>query len=178
MTPEFSRIIALAELENDVTNKVFEATEPEKEALATRFGLLELKNLKANVILTKQENSEEPLRMETTFNADVVQECVVSLEPVPSPVNGAFNCVFAVEAAFEKDSAEIEIDPDSEDPPEILVDGRFDAGELIAEHFGLQIDPFPKAAGAVFDASTVLEEEEMNINNPFSVLKNLKDNSN
>ena len=178
MTPEFSRPIILQELEQEVSSLHFEAEPAERTALANRFGLLELKSLTADVTLTKQESADEPLRIDAKFSAQLVQECVISLEPVPAKLEGSFACTFTISGTTEVDEFEIEVDPEAEDPPEILVDGQFDAGELIAEHFGLHINPFPKAEGAVFDASKVASREEMDINNPFAMLEKLKDEMN
>ena len=111
--------------------------------------------------------------MSAKIQGNVVQECVVSLAPIVSVIEEQFNCTFAPIDETKLDKLEIDIDLDGEDPPEPIIDGRFDAGELIAEYFGLHLEPFPRAEGAEFDTSTLSPDQEEPENNPFSVLKKL-----
>lgn len=173
VTPEFSRLYAPEDLEEGVSQVQLVANDAERAALAKRFGLLELGHLVANVTLTRGPNPAQPIRMAAQIRGNVVQECVVSLAPIASVIDEQFNCAFAPSDAPQPDELEIDIDPDGEDPPELIINGRFDAGELIAEHFGLHLDPFPRAEGAEFDPSTISSDEQKAADNPFSMLKKL-----
>ena len=84
-----------------------------------------------------------------------------------------FNCAFAPSKRLWPDELEIDIDPNGEDPPEPLIDGLFDAGELIAEHFGLNLEAFPRADGAELDPDAILSDTDEAEENPFSILKKL-----
>ena len=172
-SPEFSRLYAPEDLEEGVSQVQLVANEAERAALAKRFGLLELGHLTATVTLTRETDPAQPIRMAAQIQGNVVQECVVSLAPIASVINEQFTCAFASSDAPQPYEFEIDIDPDGEDPPEPIKDGRFDAGELIAEYFGLYLDPFPRAEGAKFDSSTISSDEEEAADNPFSVLKKL-----
>lgn len=173
VTPEFSRLYTPEDLEEGVSQYQLIANDTERAALATRFGLLELSYLSANVTLTKELDPAQPIRMTARIRGNLVQECVVSLTPISSVIDEQFTCAFSSTVASQPNELEINIEPDGEDPPEPIIDGHFDAGELIAEHFGLHLDPFPRAEGAEFDPSTILLNEEEEADNPFSVLKNL-----
>ncbi len=170
--PEFSRPIDVEALPDDTTELEIEANELERAALAKRFSLLSLDSLKARLRLHKPK-SGGPVELEARFTAKLQQTCVVTLEPVKNTIESAFSCTFAGEDG-ETEETELDIDPDAADPPEPLIDGQFDAGELISEYFGLEIDPFPRAPDADFGR----ESEGQNINkpedaSPFSVLREI-----
>ncbi|MEK9678789.1 MAG: DUF177 domain-containing protein [Rhodospirillaceae bacterium] len=170
--PEFSRPIEVEALPNEITEMEIEANEQEQAALAQRFSLLSLDSLKARLRLKKPENGG-PVELDARITAKLTQTCVVTLEPVKNSIESAFSCIFAGEES-EAVGTELDIDPDAADPPEPLVDGQFDAGELVAEYFGLEIDPFPRAPEADFDRET----EGQNINkpedaSPFAALREL-----
>ncbi|MDP7426292.1 MAG: DUF177 domain-containing protein, partial [Rhodospirillales bacterium] len=71
----------------------------------------------------------------------------------------------------------IKFDSAAEDPPEPIINGAFDAGIMLTEQFGLELEPFPRSANADFNelklaAGDKLETAESD--NPFAVLKKLK----
>ncbi len=61
------------------------------------------------------------------------------------------------------------IDPDAEDPPELIEGDEIDVGALVIEQLALEIDPFPRKPGAVFDPGP-----EESPPSPFAVLKDFK----
>jgi uncharacterized metal-binding protein YceD (DUF177 family) len=70
----------------------------------------------------------------------------------------------------ESTGAEIELDPEAPDPPDLLEGDTIDLAGYLVEHLSLAIDPFPRKAGAVFDYDPKTEDLS-----PFAVLKGLKD---
>ena len=64
---------------------------------------------------------------------------------------------------------EIAVDPDAEDPPDLIDEDRFDLGAYVVEHLALEIDPFPRKPGVVFDAPAAEEPPS-----PFAVLRDFK----
>ena len=126
----------------------------ERRALARRFGLLELPSLRVEGRLERGDDSQE-LRFRGWLEAEVVQACVVTLEPVPATIRQP------VERRYRK--AEAGADPGAASPPhhiwapdgdedevEVdLVSGRtIDLGEAMAEELALALDPYPRAADA------------------------------
>jgi uncharacterized metal-binding protein YceD (DUF177 family) len=107
------------------------------------------------------------------FVADVTQSCIVTLEPVEAHVEGDFERRYLPNAEFkdgETASHEIHVDPDGEDPAEIL--GReIDLGEILVEELSLALDPYPRKPGVEFtpEQDTVAKPD-----NPFAVLAKLK----
>lgn len=166
---EFSRPIAVDRLGHDERTYDIEANPSEREALTRRMGVLALDKLSATVILRRKAGNL--VRVRGRLQADVVQACVVSLEPVPAHLEEEFELVYAPED--QRDPAEVVVDMDVEDPPEVIVDGVIDIGEATAEHLALALDPFPRAPGAQFEGGEE-EPESPPKANPFASLAGLK----
>lgn len=187
--PEFSRIVrADAVHRDDEVVQTIEATEAERRALAERFELEAIDRLIATVRL-RSARGGQMVRVSGELEADVVQTCVVTLEPVPAHVSDRFGALFAPESMVPKEDDEIEIDPNiaEEDIPEAMTNGKIDIGELAAQHLSLALDPYPHAEGIAFDGYSEGEDEDEEEDaekgasaaepekpNPFAVLERLK----
>jgi uncharacterized metal-binding protein YceD (DUF177 family) len=175
-TPEFSRIVSADDIGvKDVTVDI-EAQEAERAALAERFELIAIDSLRAHAVMRRaaaRDGSGTVLRVTLDIDADVVQRCVVSLEPVPAQVHEAALIVEYRLGDETETTIEVEILPEGIDPPEILVDGKFDLGELAAEHLALALDPYPKVEGVAVETSDATDGAETvePQQNPFSVLR-------
>ena len=139
--PEFSRRVELARL--GALEAVYPiAAEPdERAALARRFDLLALDRLEAEVRLKR--SSRDLVRVEGELSAEVVQACVVSLEPVRSSIREAFSLLYG---AVEEDR-DVLVDLDSE-IVEPFDGSAIDIGEAVAQQLALALDPYPRAEGA------------------------------
>ncbi len=183
--PEFVREIEIVTLKGERRELDVAATPAEMAALAVRFGVNGITNLTARVALTPFASGNK-LALKARFAADIAQTCVVTLEPLTNRIDGEFFAEF-VERAFKDKPDEIEFGIDDDDPPEPIVDGRIEFGELIAQNLGLLIDPFPRAPGAHFEPISIGEDEGINgaeavvepvRPNPFAVLEQLKTKKN
>ncbi len=173
--PEFSRVLAVDGLTPDkVRKESVEATEKECAALAKRFDLRELSNLKADLRIRRVEGGDV-VRLEGKLSADVVQTCVVSLQDVHAHIEGEFDTFLAEEPKHTKkfgDEAEFGID-DDDSAPELITNGQLDLGEMVAQYLSVELDPYPRAPGVSLAAQ--LSETGLEVkNNPFSVLKTMK----
>jgi hypothetical protein len=101
------------------------------------------------------------------LEADVVQTCTVTLAGFPSHVEDSFETDFSAESVGFQ--GEIVLDIDSE-PPEPIIDGMIDLGELVTQYLSLALDPYPRAPGVGFDPVLVADDETLS---PFAVLRNL-----
>lgn len=144
---EFSRIIDVEGLAEEELQRDIDASESEREALARRFGLLSLDRLSATVQVKRVSGG---VRVRGDFEADVVQSCVVTLEPVPAHIADSFSVTFAPEPELEP-GAELELPPIAEDLPEPLVGNAIDIGETVAQQLALALDPYPRAPGVRFE---------------------------
>ena len=179
--PEFVREIEVAALNGERHEFEVTATPAEMAALAIRFGVDGISNLTARVLLTPFASGNK-VALKARFGADVAQTCVVTLEPVTNRIEGEILAEF-VQRAFTDRPDDIEFGIDDDEPPEPIVDGRIEFGELIAQNLGLLIDPFPRAPGAVFEPVSIGEDEGMEAAdearpNPFAVLERLKTQKN
>ena len=173
--PELSRPVNVESL-SDSAEVCLEinADAGERANLARRFGLVQLESLMASVILCR--TAADDVSLSGSLKAAVVQTCVVTLEPVRSTIEARISRVFSPRATPEA-LDETFIDPEGEEPPEFLAGDVVDAGEVVAETLGLEIDPFPRLPGAVFTAAQVPPEAEENTAKlgPFAALAKLKE---
>ena len=151
---ELSRPVALDRLPDSIT---VEATPSELHALATRLMIPAVTALWCRFTLRRRGNQ---VQAEGVLEADVVQSCVVSLDPVEQHVAERFTVRF-VPAGHETD------DDDPAAPDEIPYDGAgIDLGEATVEQLALALDPYPRAPGAEFGG-----EEPEGAASPFLALR-------
>lgn len=168
--PEFSRLIAIEGITPDkIRKETIEATPQECAALARRFDLCELSDLKAKLNI-RRVTGGTAVRIEGSFEAEVVQTCVVSLQDVHGHVEGKFDAFFTEEPPEFEGDILIE---DDETAPEIITNGMIDLGEVVAQYLSLEIDPYPRAPGVSLAAQLAETGTEVK-NNPFRVLEGLK----
>ena len=138
---EFSRPVEISRLTGGPTAMTVEANAAECAALSRRFSLLALERLTAELKL--EWIAPHLIRLEATLSGDIVQECVVTLEPVRSRVEDRFVLLYGERA----EAREVMLNQE-EEVLEPIVDGRIDLGEAVAQQLSLAIDPFPRAPGA------------------------------
>ncbi len=172
-TVEFSRRVLADFAGIDGSRIDFKATAEERAALARRFDLESLERLRGDATLTLVD--EGRVRAEVTFEADVIQLCVVTLEPVATAISETFSVDFAATDATE-DAGEIVFEMSDEDPPEDVVDGHFDLGEAVAQHLATLIDPYPRAADVEVEVSEAGRDEDPAPKraHPFAALERLR----
>lgn len=145
VSPEFSRLVAAEKIGRDGLVLELKADADERAALARRFGLEALDNFEGRARLVALGNGQ--IRLEVTFDADVLQSCVITLEPVASHISDRFEIVYAPITEGENER-EVFVDVTSEEPPEPLLEGRIDIGEMMAQHLAMLIDPYPRLPDA------------------------------
>jgi uncharacterized metal-binding protein YceD (DUF177 family) len=168
---EFSRVYRVDDLPPGGSTVTLTADDAECAALARRFGLLALRGLTVRARISPRPVARgvgRSVRIEGEFEAEVEQECVVTLEPVSNRVADRFALVFADQVEPAEPDLSMEAEADEEAEP--LVDGSFDLGEAAAELVALAIDPYPRAPNAVFEAPAELAEQR---ESPFAVLRRL-----
>ncbi len=69
--------------------------------------------------------------------------------------------------------AELHVDPEADDPPELLEGSSIDLGTLALEYFVLAIDPYPRAPGAELLAEAA-DPPESESDSPFAALAALQ----
>lgn len=171
-TNEFSRIITPDRLGGASVSESIEASDPEREAVARRLGLLSVDSLAAQA--TVKSVGGRLFRVQGRWEAEVQQACVVTLEPVAESLGGEF------EASYEPDDgrgrgheADVLVDPEAADPAEILPEEGIDLGELVVQELSVALDPYPRVPGVEVPAEYRPPKVE-EVEGPFSALKVLK----
>lgn len=168
--PEFSRPLPLASLGRGAEPFDLVATPAERAALARRFRLPAVHRLSARGTVGK-ERGGRLIVVEGVLEGAVTQTCVVTLEPVENTVSEPFRIAFV--AGAEAPGEEVVIDPEDPDAPEPLEEDPLDLGELVAQHFSLALDPYPRRSQAPF---SLVEDPpgRQDADSPFAALRTLK----
>ncbi len=169
---EFSRTVAIDDVDGDGVRLEMEATAEEREAMARRFALRSLDRLTATAHL-QRTGAGAAVRARVNFTADVVQSCVVTLDPVPDHIEEFLEFVYAPEEELLVEGGEVVLSLDDEDPPEPVRDGVIDLGEAVAERLALALEPYPRKPGASLEEvlGTAAGREDEEKESPFVVLR-------
>lgn len=182
---EWSHLIDADDVESAPLQLSIHPDEEQKQALVARLGVLGIEALDADLTL-KRNNII--VHVQGQLRAQIVQKCVVSLEPVKTHIEERFEGWFvdpeqAVsiskarrEKEAKKNHAEMPIVEEHEDP-EPIIDGKIDVGELATQYLCLAIDPYPHAQGVEYEHGddTAQAEPSITRKNPFAALKEWKD---
>ena len=177
-TPEFSRPVSAAKLSKTPATYQLVATEAERAALVQRFGLVSLDRLEAEVTLRRIGGD---VRLEADLTADLVQACIVTLEPVPVQIAENFALVFR--PGIDEDEADrLALENPEDEIIEPLMADSIDIGEAVAQQLSVAMDPYPRASGAQSAGADLefggapegVSEASKARRNPFDVLATLK----
>lgn len=122
------------------------ADDAERERVAKALDVLQCERLEFHYALTHLDHHR--LRLEGRIEADFVQACVVTLEPL----HRRYELDLALELwpADTIGTLSLEIESLDEDP-EPIVAGVVDIGRLVMEELASGIDPYPRKDGASLD---------------------------
>lgn len=110
--------------------------------LAQDYGILGLRKLRFTGDI--MASGKRDWRLDGTLGATLVQECVVSLEPVTTRIDVPVHRVFV--ASFqEPDEPEAEMDSDDSQEP---LGAEISPYDVMLEALGLAIPPYPRKDGA------------------------------
>ncbi|WDA41708.1 DUF177 domain-containing protein [Erythrobacter sp. BLCC-B19] len=155
---ELTRMIKTRPLPGEMV--VIEATAEERAALAARFALGAVDQLRAEVAL---EQRPRAIRATGRLRAAIMQPCAISGEDFPVTIDEAIDLRF-IEENQRPATGDEEIELDADDCDEIEYAGEmFDLGEAVAQTLGLAIDPYaegPNADAARLAAGIVQEGEQ------------------
>ncbi len=141
---EFSRVISVARIPPKGIEEKLEAKPSERAALAKRFGLVDLPSLKAQ--LTLVPGGQQTIEVTGSIEAEVLQSCVVTLEPIKSRLEIEVDTVF-IPAETVPESGDVSQEAELDEELEYFADGKIDIGEQVAQQLGVGIDPYPRKKG-------------------------------
>ena len=146
---------------------------PDAEARARIAKALNLVGLPAFEGEVRIRPWSDGAELDGRWSARAVYSCGLTLEPFEDALEGSFRLRVVLpdspHAAPAEAQDELEIDPDADDPPDVLEAGTIDFGAYLVEHLSLELDPFPRKPGAVFEPPPAEAPES-----PFAVLKALR----
>jgi hypothetical protein len=140
----------------------------EREAVAR---LLQLPGIAAlEAALRVSPYGRDGLAVAGEVHAQLTQVCVVTGDAFESDVVAPVDIRFSPHgqdpnAPLGPDEL---VDPEAEDPPDLLVGGRIDLGAIVSEFLALALDPYPKKPGASFSTYA-----EPGAESPFGALSSL-----
>ncbi|WP_417682002.1 YceD family protein [Roseibium sp.] len=156
--------------------------EPDTAALkriAEANGCVDIGRLCAE--LTLKPWRKAGVRVVGKLEASITQQCVVTLEPFEQELSEDIDRTFEPVSSRPRrprdlnEEGEIEIELETLDPPDVMVDGVIDLGALVCEQLALSIDPFPRKPGAVFERDEETDSSELEDKpSPFAALAKLK----
>lgn len=166
--------VHVARLPKNGMTVTIEADAAQRARLAQLHGLVSVESFRA--VLDVATWKRDGVRIDGTVTADVVQECIVTLEPVAAHIEEPVAATFLPEGsrlAVPTYSAEGEIllDAEGDDAPEVFSGDTVDAGQLAEEFFSLGIDPYPRKSGANLPGAGEGEERRGPLHDKLAELK-------
>lgn len=149
MTGPLHRPIDVRALSRTGHREMIEASAKERAALARANDLVSVARFSAELVAMPW--GDDGVRLSGRVTAEVVQSCVVTLDPVPARLDEPFDATFVPEGSplvRDPTEGEILIDAEAEDAPETFAPPMLDAGAVVAEFFTLGLDPYPRAPDA------------------------------
>ncbi len=183
---EFSRLFNLELTQKSGTKIEYEANERECEALARRFLIPTILELRANCVFSKLSQKDfGDYRLSVHKTAKIIQKCVITLNELNESIEEKFSIIFKMHVNQDKIEGlakEVDFEVHDEDV-EIILDKTIDAGEYIAEYLSLSMQSYPRqenAKGNELGYKIISEEDivsDKEKENPFNILKDLKHNT-
>lgn len=158
----YSEIVRLHQVGAGVTRSL----EPDAAARARIARALDLASLDSFVAEMTLAPAPGGWRLSGRVKASLAQTCGITLEPLPVEIDAPFAVTLAEAVDEESDEIVITLDDESPDPVE---GGQVDLGQYAVEQLALQLDPFPRKAGAEF-----VQPPEPTEISPFAVLKQIR----
>lgn len=163
--------VALNEIQRGATRRTLVADEAARARIAKALGLESLESLEAELKVSPWLDGAE---IAGRWRARVGQVCGVTLEPFATDLEGEIRLKALPQGSAalggpDEGGGELDLDPEADDPPDVLEGDRIDLGAYVVEDLSLAIDPFPRKPGVEFQAPDAKDAPS-----PFAVLAKLK----
>lgn len=161
--------IRFSEVSRGPVKRTLKADELARARIARLLGLVSIQSLTAELRLKPWMDGAE---IDGRFSAEITQTCSVTADDFEESAEGEFVIRVLPPGSInapQEETDEIELDPEADDPPDVLDGEDIDLGAYVVEHLSLELDPFPRKPGAEF----IAPEDEAELS-PFAVLRTLK----
>ncbi len=153
-------------------HREIEADEATRAAMAEIAGVREIAYVRAAFDLKPRSGGQ--VHVTGRVQAQVGQNCVVTLEPLANEIDEEVDLVFAPsEQIVVPDEPDDDDDSatDMTDAFEPIENGNIDLGRLASDMLYLAIDPYPRKEGAAFEPQVAASDPA---DHPFAALKSLQ----
>jgi uncharacterized metal-binding protein YceD (DUF177 family) len=165
------RIYNLADLSEAGYEKRVTATPDELKRIAEREGVEAVTAFDARMTLKRL--AQKRFSYEAELSADVLQSCVVTLEPLQTHIVLSISrTLHYIPGRYDEKGGMVSLSADDEDGPEEIDSLKYDLAGPLLEEFALALDPYPRTPGVEFELP---QEEAAKPENPFAILKALKE---
>ncbi len=148
----FSRPVSVRAIPDSGLTMTIDATPEECQALQELAGVVAISRLQARFDLVPKGPA---IRVQGVVSANVTQLCSVTLDPFEATLDEPIELVFMPQANVDAWIASHRTRPDhdlacTDDPPDVIVDGKIDLGAAAAEFLVLGLPPYPRKPGVDF----------------------------
>jgi hypothetical protein len=168
-TAPLNRFVDLSDLTQAGSLIDVAAKEDELAALAGWADVAAVESFTATVTLKRL--SQNRFSLAALLRADVVQSCVVTLEPVCAHIEKAFSRELYCADRRDEAGGELTLAAGDDETPDPISDLHYDLAAPLLEELSLAIDPYPRKPGVNFDVPVADSEKPVS---PFAILKSLK----
>jgi uncharacterized metal-binding protein YceD (DUF177 family) len=161
---------------NPITVRI-SADPADLKRLGQQWGVSEVQSFDAELVLGRWKR--DGIRVKGHVSSAIIQECVVTLDPVAQQIEEDFEAVFLPEnSRLAKrtidGNGEMFLDPDGPDLPEVFSGDSIDVGAVAAEFAALCIDAYPRKEGLEYVDRVESDSASDKKPSPFAVLQGLK----
>lgn len=151
----------------------FDADEAERKDIARVWDVPAVQSFSGSAQVSRWKR--DGVRVKGHVESRIVQDCVVTLDPVEQLISEDFEALFVPEnsrlARQEPTDGELVVDPDGADIPETFTGDSIDLGAVAAEFAALAIHPYPRKEGVEFGDVIESDPAADKKESPFAVLK-------
>ncbi len=170
----FSFHVNVSHIGTNPVRVTMQADEDERKDLAHRWGVTSVERVYADLELGRWKR--DGVRIKGVIEAAITQDCVVTLEPVPSTIEERIDALFVPEGSRlarvkTDDDGEMIVESEGPDAPETFAGNTIDVAAVCEEFVVLAIDPYPRAESAVFEDDQPEDEDNTVEPSPFADLK-------
>ena len=175
MTTEVTLMADIPALAKSGQTLHFAIKPKERKVLSVRIEVPELLKFEADFTASRQ--APGIYLVKGKVQAEMVQTCVRTLEPIKTSVDKAFSITFMAERIYANYLEEVE-EGEIEDI-EMLTDQEVNLGEIAVQYLSLFVDRYPAAEGAPEEkdlghkATLQSEDSHIEATSPFAILKKL-----
>ena len=170
--PPIERFYDLNRLSEAGYEAFIELGPEERQKLAAWADVVNVNKFEGRVALRRISSNR--FAYQAHLEADIVQACTVTLEPVSANISLDFTRALHLVPHVKKTidfSGELSPAAGDDEVPEEIDSTRLDLAAPLLEEFSLAIAPYPRAPGVAFDTP---EDGEVQPESPFAVLGKLK----